>query len=119
MVPETGLILNNEMDDFSTPNSTNAYGYVASPANFIKPGKRPLSSMAPVIVEYLANETLYLVIGGAGGSHIITAVAQVLWQILDLGKTPLEALATPRFHDQLIPNQVSIRFRGTMYVSGI
>src|SRR5579871_4806897 len=52
MVPETGLIMNNEMNDFSIPGASNAFGYVPSPANYIRPGKRPLSSISPTIVEF-------------------------------------------------------------------
>lgn len=51
MVPETGVILNDEMNDFSIPGSSNAPGYIPSPANFVRPGKRPLSSISPTIVE--------------------------------------------------------------------
>ena len=107
MVPETGLILNNEMNDFSVPNSTDAFGYVPSSANFIYPGKRPLSSITPMIVEHLANSTLYFLTGAAGGSHIITATLQVLWHALDWKMDSVQALLAPRFHDQLMPNSVS------------
>ena len=106
MVPETGVIMNNEMNDFSIPGTANAFGFIPSPANFVRPGKRPLSSATPVIVEFLNNGTLYLVAGGAGGSRIITATLQALWQVLDRNATAEEAVAAPRFHDQLVPNQV-------------
>lgn len=106
MVPETGVIMNNEMNDFSIPGSSNAFGYVPSPANYIRPGKRPLSSISPTIVEF-PNGTLYYVIGAAGGSRIITATIQNLVHVLDQNMTAPEALAQPRLHDQLIPNQVS------------
>ena len=79
MVPETGVILNDEMNDFSVPGTSNAFGYVPSPANFVRPGKRPLSSISPVIVEHLDNSSLYFVVGAAGGSRIITATVQSLW----------------------------------------
>ena len=108
LVPETGLILNNEMNDFSVPNSTNAFGYIPSPANFIAPGKRPLSSINPMIVEHLLNGKLYFITGAAGGSHIITATLQVLWNVLDRNMTSPQALLAPRFHDQLSPNQVRL-----------
>ncbi len=108
MVPETGLILNNEMNDFSIPGTSNAFGYIASPANYVRPGKRPQSSITPVIVEFLANGSLYFVVGAAGGSQIITSTTQSLWHVLDHNATALEALSYPRFHDQLVPNQVSI-----------
>ena len=107
MVPQTGLIMNNEMNDFSVPNETNAFGYIPSPANFVRPGKRPLSSMVPLIVERLTDGALYVALGAAGGSKIITGVIQTLSNMLDRNKTAPAALASPRFHDQLVPNQVS------------
>ncbi|KAJ6193408.1 gamma-glutamyltranspeptidase 1 precursor [Bipolaris maydis] len=114
VVPETGVIMNNEMNDFSIPNTTNAFGYIPSPANFIRPGKRPLSSIAPVIVEHLnlANVTnaLYIAIGAAGGSRIITATIQNIIHMLSGNMTTAEALAQPRFHDQLVPAQVSFEY---------
>jgi gamma-glutamyltranspeptidase/glutathione hydrolase len=109
MVPETGIILNNEMNDFSIPGSSNAFGYIPSPANFIRPGKRPLSSITPAIVEH-ANGTLYFVASAAGGSRIITAVLQNLWHVLDQNMTAPQAIAQPRLHDQLVPNQVSFEY---------
>ncbi|KAF1838598.1 gamma-glutamyltranspeptidase 1 precursor [Decorospora gaudefroyi] len=113
VVPETGVIMNNEMNDFSIPNTTNAFGYIPSPANFIRPGKRPLSSIAPVIVEHrnatLAN-AFYVAIGAAGGSRIITATIQNLIHILDRNRTAAEALVEPRMHDQLVPAQVSFEY---------
>ena len=109
MIPETGVIMNNEMNDFSIPGSSNAFGYIPSPANYIRPGKRPLSSISPTIVE-TATGTLYYVIGAAGGSRIITATLQNIIHVLDQNMTALEALAQPRLHDQLIPNQVSFEY---------
>lgn len=106
MVPETGIILNNEMNDFSIPGSSNAFGYIPSPANYIRPGKRPLSSITPTIVEH-ADGSLYFVASAAGGSRIITSVLQNLWFVLDRNMTAADALAQPRLHDQLVPNQVS------------
>ena len=107
MVPETGVIMNNEMNDFSIPNTTNAFGFIPTAANYISPGKRPLSSVTLVIVESLVNSSLYLAIGAAGGSRIITAVVESLVSILDQGLSATDALAKPRFHDQLVPNQVA------------
>ncbi|KAG9196302.1 gamma-glutamyltranspeptidase / glutathione hydrolase [Alternaria panax] len=114
VVPETGVIMNNEMNDFSIPNTTNAFGYIPSPANFIRPGKRPLSSISPVIVEHLNSSSIanafYVAIGAAGGSRIITATIQNLIHILDGELTTAEALAEPRIHDQLMPAQVSFEY---------
>lgn len=100
--PSTGIMLNDEMDDFSTPNSTNEFGILASPANFIKPGKRPLSSMVPSIV---LNEdgSVRLVIGAAGGSKITSSVAYVLLQHLYLNHTLHAAIKKKRLHHQLAP----------------
>ncbi|CAF9929340.1 MAG: hypothetical protein HETSPECPRED_007348 [Heterodermia speciosa] len=123
IVPATGVIMNNEMNDFSIPNSSNAFGYVPSPANFIRPGKRPLSSISPTIVEHLANNTLYFVVGSAGGSRIITATVQNLWHVLDQGLSSAEALARPRFHDQLQPNTAAFEYaydnRTVAYMKGL
>jgi gamma-glutamyltranspeptidase/glutathione hydrolase len=114
VVPETGIIMNNEMNDFSIPGTSNAFGFIPSPANFIRPGKRPLSSISPVIVEH-ANSTsfidaFYVAIGAAGGSRIITATIQNLLHILDGNMTTADALAQPRIHDQLVPAQVSFEY---------
>ena len=103
--------MNNEMSDFSIPHVSNAAGFVPSPANFIRPGKRPLSSITPIIAEY-PNGDLYVSIGAAGGSHITTATLQALWHILDHNMTVAQALAEPRMHDQLLPNVVSFEWPG-------
>ncbi|KAI1105725.1 gamma-glutamyltranspeptidase [Jackrogersella minutella] len=109
IVPETGVIMNDEMNDFSIPNSSNAFGYIPSPENFIVPGKRPLSSISGTIVESCDGK-LYFVIGSAGGSRIITATIQNIHHVLDQDLTTAEALAEPRFHDQLSPVQVSFEY---------
>ncbi|KAI0126330.1 gamma-glutamyltransferase 1 [Xylariales sp. AK1849] len=109
MVPETGVIMNNEMNDFSIPGSSNAFGYIPSPANYVRPGKRPLSSISPTIVES-PDGKLYLVVGSAGGSRIITATIQNIHHVIDQNMTTPEALAQPRLHDQLVPNQVSFEY---------
>ncbi|XP_022256621.1 gamma-glutamyltranspeptidase 1-like, partial [Limulus polyphemus] len=101
----TGIILNNEMDDFSSPNVTNFFGILPSPANFIKPGKRPLSSMSPSVVLDKAGQ-LKTVIGGAGGSRIITAVSQVLLRSMWLNNSIKEAIDALRIHHQLYPDTV-------------
>ncbi len=110
MVPETGIIMNNQMNDFSIPGTSNAFGFVPAASNFIRPGKRPLSSMSPTIVEHRSNGTVYFIVGSAGGSRIITAVIQALWNVLDKGMTALQALKQPRLHDQLLPNLVSFEY---------
>lgn len=109
MVPETGVIMNDEMNDFSIPHRKNAFGYEPSPANFIRAGKRPLSSISPTIVEH-ANGTLCFVIGSAGGSRIPTAVIQQLWYVLDRNMSVSIALEQPRFHDQLQPDYMALEW---------
>ncbi|KAG9231907.1 putative gamma-glutamyltranspeptidase 1 [Amylocarpus encephaloides] len=109
MVPETGVIMNNEMNDFSIPNTTNAFGYIPTQANFIRPFKRPLSSISPTIVEY-PNGQVFVSHASAGGSRIITEIIQHLWHVMDQNMTSAEALAQPRFHDQLSPNTVSFEY---------
>ena len=109
MVPETGVIMNNEMADFSVPNISNVFGYYPSPANYIEPSKRPMSSISPIMVEF-ANGTLFAVFGASGGSRIITAVIQVALNILERKMTVHEALKQPRLHDQLLPNRVSFEW---------
>lgn len=74
--PSTGIILNNEMDDFSSPKEKNFYGLPPSPLNFIKPDKRPASSMTPSIVLTQAGDPLY-VLGASGGSKILSAISYV------------------------------------------
>lgn len=105
MVPETGVIMNDEMNDFSLPNISNVFGYYPSPANYIKPRKRSMSSITPIMIEF-ANGTLFAVLGASGGSRIITTVIQNALSILDGGTTVQEAIEQPRLHDQLLPNQV-------------
>lgn len=76
MSPSTGILLNDQMDDFSSPGQVNAYGYPPSPANYIEPGKRPLSSMSPMVL--VQNRTLRGTVGASGGSLILSAVLQTL-----------------------------------------
>ena len=110
IVPETGVIMNNEMNDFSIPGSSNAFGYIPSPSNYIRPGKRPLSSISPVIGEFANNGSLYWVIGAAGGSRIITANIQNTINVLDRNMTAAQALKQPRLHDQLVPSVVTFEY---------
>lgn len=102
LMTEDGIILNDEMDDFSTPGTSNGFGYIATPANYIAPYKRPLSSISPTIVE--DNEGNFrFATGAAGGSRIITATLQSLWHVLDQGMDVQSAINAPRLHDQIVP----------------
>jgi gamma-glutamyltranspeptidase / glutathione hydrolase len=104
-VPGLGFLLNNEMDDFAAkPGEPNMFGLVQGEANAIQPGKRPLSSMTPTIVT--KDGKLYLVAGAPGGSRIITAVMQVILNILDFNMNPQDAVDAPRFHHQWKPDKL-------------
>lgn len=102
--PGTGILMNDEMDDFSAkPGATNMYGLVEGPNNAIAPGKRPLSSMSPTIVT--RDGKLALVIGTPGGSRIPTGVLQVMLNLIDHGMTLTEAVEAPRIHQQWLPDE--------------
>jgi gamma-glutamyltranspeptidase/glutathione hydrolase len=102
-VPQWGILLNDEMDDFTTtPGTTNIYGLVQSDRNAPQPGKRPLSSMSPTIV--LEDGRVRLVAGASGGPPIISATIQSIVDVLLFGLTPAEALAQGRLHQQWKPN---------------
>ncbi|HBE66509.1 MAG TPA: gamma-glutamyltransferase [Planctomycetaceae bacterium] len=104
IVPGTGIVLNNELDDFSiAPGVRNAFGLLGSEANLIAPGKRPLSSMSPTIAKSPGGGVLAC--GAAGGPKIITTVLQILVRSLALGKSIDEAVAAPRSHHQWSPNE--------------
>lgn len=103
----TGILLNNEMDDFSAkPGVANAYGLVGGDANAVAAGKRPLSSMTPTLV--LKDGKPALVTGSPGGARIITTVLQTVVNTIDYGMNPAEAAATPRFHHQWTPDELRI-----------
>ncbi|KAK6147788.1 hypothetical protein DH2020_018700 [Rehmannia glutinosa] len=103
--PSTGIVLNNEMDDFSIPTDMSPDKLPPAPTNFIRPNKRPLSSMTPIIV--LKDNQLAGVIGGSGGLDIIPAVAQVFINHFILKMEPLAAVQSARVYHRLIPNVVS------------
>lgn len=108
VVPGTGVLLNNEMDDFTVaPGVPNHFGLVGGEFNAVAPGKRPLSSMSPTIVLDAAGEPV-MSIGAAGGPTIITQVLLGLLHSLDHGMPPGEALAQPRFHHQWSPDRVRL-----------
>lgn len=104
-VESLGIVLNNEMDDFTTESGqVNAYGLRQSDANLVGPRKRPLSSMTPTIV--LKDGKPFLVVGGSGGPRILTAVLQVLLNVLDHEFDLGDAVSAPRFHHQWEPDVV-------------
>jgi gamma-glutamyltranspeptidase/glutathione hydrolase len=107
-VPHTGVILNNEMDDFSVaPDVPNAFGLVdVRGANAVAPGKRPLSSMTPTIV--LRGGKPYLVSGSPGGPRIISATLLTILNIVDYRMNPEEAVSAPRFHHQWVPDTLTV-----------
>ncbi len=103
----TGVLLNNELDDFTAaPGASNAFGLVGFEANLPAPGKRPLSSMTPTIV--LKDGKPVLVTGSPGGSRIISAVLQVIVDVLDYRMDVAAAVAAPRLHHQWLPDEVRI-----------
>jgi gamma-glutamyltranspeptidase/glutathione hydrolase len=103
----TGVLLNNELDDFTAaPGASNAFGLVGFEANLPGPGKRPLSSMSPTIV--LKDGKPVLVTGTPGGSRIISAVLQVVVNVLDYRMDVAQAVAAPRLHHQWLPDEVRI-----------
>jgi gamma-glutamyltranspeptidase/glutathione hydrolase len=103
VIPGTGVLLNNQMDDFSAqPGVPNAYGLVGSEANSIQPGKRPLSSMSPTLVIKAGQPVMTL--GAAGGPMIITQVTQGIINHLLYGLSLYDALAAPRIHHQWRPD---------------
>ncbi len=105
-VPGTGILLNNEMDDFSIkPGVPNVYGLVGAEANAIAPGKIPLSSMTPTLVFDEEGE-LFLILGSPGGPRIITTVLHTIINRIDYGMNIQEAIDWPRFHHQWLPDQI-------------
>jgi gamma-glutamyltranspeptidase/glutathione hydrolase len=105
VVPGTGVLLNDEMDDFSAaPGTPNSYGLIGGEANSIQPGKVPLSSMCPTIV--VKDGKVELATGAPGGSTIITTVAQVLMHVLDQHMDVAHAVAARRIHMQWMPDVI-------------
>ena len=108
VVDGAGFLLNNEMDDFSIkPGFPNAYGLIGNVANAIQPNKRMLSSMSPTIVENSEGD-LYLILGSPGGSTIITTTAQIIMNVIDFNMSIEDAVESPRFHHQWMPDTIKI-----------
>jgi gamma-glutamyltranspeptidase / glutathione hydrolase len=106
--PGTGIILNDEMDDFSAqPGKANAFGLIQGANNRPGAGKRPLSSMSPTLVTDSQGRVV-LAVGGAGGPRIISGTLQALLAVLDRGLSPAQAVAAPRLHHQWLPEKVFV-----------
>ncbi|KAL8665822.1 MAG: hypothetical protein Q9202_001944 [Teloschistes flavicans] len=115
MSPDTKLHQHTDLRcNFSIPNISNVFGYHPSPANYIRPRKRPLSSMSPVIAESIhpapGTQPVITILGSAGGSRIITAVVQTALHMLLHNHTAHEAVQKPRLHDQLLPDSTSFEW---------
>lgn len=110
IVPGTGVVLNNEMDDFAiAPGTPNAFGLVGAEANAVAPGKRPLSSMSPTIV--LMEGKPVMSVGAAGGPTIITQSLQAIVRTIDLGQPLHQAIGDARIHHQWSPDEVRVESR--------
>ena len=103
----TGILLNNEMDDFSAkPGVPNAYGLLGGDANSVAPAKRPLSSMTPTIL--FKDGKPLLATGSPGGSRIITTTLQIILNVVDHGMNIAAATAAPRVHHQWLPDELRV-----------
>lgn len=107
--PVTGIVLNSEMDDFSLPDTNNAYELRPSVYNFVSPFKRPLSSTVPTIISSPDGRPEF-VIGAAGGSRIVTAVFQAIIRTYDYNMPLLHTIAFPRLHHQLLPETAYLEY---------
>ncbi len=108
VAPQSGILLNDEMDDFvAKPGVPNAFGLVGREANAVAPGKKPLSSMTPTVVLDPEGNVV-LVVGGSGGPYIISSTLQVLSNVVDFGMDPEEAVSAPRMHHQWVPEVLRV-----------
>jgi gamma-glutamyltranspeptidase / glutathione hydrolase len=111
-IPGGGFFMNNEMDDFAAqPGTPNMFGLVQGEANAVAPGKRMLSAMSPTIVLDREGRVL-MVVGAAGGPTIITAVAQVILNVIEHGMPLADAMRAPRMHHQSLPDQIRLESVG-------
>ncbi|MBF0472052.1 MAG: gamma-glutamyltransferase [Gammaproteobacteria bacterium] len=105
----TGVLLNNEMDDFSAkPGVANAFGLLGGTANAVEAKKRPLSSMSPTMLFKADSDDLFLVTGTPGGSRIITTTLQIISNVIDHNMNIAEATQAPRFHHQWLPDRLTL-----------
>ncbi len=105
VIPGTGILMNNEMDDFSAaPGVPNYYGLVGGEKNAIAPGKRPLSSMTPTLV--FKNGEPFMATGAQGGARIITSVLQLIVNVIDREMNIGDATDHPRIHHQWLPDRI-------------
>ncbi|KAG0144777.1 hypothetical protein CROQUDRAFT_134178 [Cronartium quercuum f. sp. fusiforme G11] len=107
MDSKTGIILNDENDDFSISGHSNHFDLFASPSNFPQDHKRPLSSICPIIIDDTTGENVWAVIGASGGSRIPSAIVSTLLK-LDWGYDLSHAIEDPRIHHQLLPNKARV-----------
>ncbi|MBN3921612.1 gamma-glutamyltransferase, partial [Nostoc sp. NMS4] len=111
VTPGTGIVLNNEMDDFAAaPGVPNAFGLVGNDANSIAPRKTPLSSMTPTIIT--ENGHFQMAVGAPGGSTIITQVLQVILNVLEYNMDVGAAVSVPRIHHQWLPDELRVESWG-------
>jgi gamma-glutamyltranspeptidase/glutathione hydrolase len=119
VVPGTGIVLNNQMDDFAIqPGVSNFFGLIGADANAVAPRKRPLSSMSPTIV--LKDGKPILAVGAAGGPTIISQTLLVILYTLDFGMPLEDAMAATRFHHQWLPDELKIEKKvGTNVIAAL
>ncbi|MEZ4462157.1 MAG: gamma-glutamyltransferase [bacterium] len=104
-VPELGIVMNNQMDDFSAqPGVPNSYGLIGNEQNAIAPGKRPLSSMSPTLL--LRGGKPFMAVGASGGPTIITGTLQAIVRVVDFNMSAQDAVSLPRLHAQWLPDLV-------------
>lgn len=112
VVKGTGIVLNNEMEDFTMkPGQPNAFGVITGKLNSIAPNKRPLSSMSPTIV-FTPEQKPYMVLGTADGTRIISCVAQTLLNDLEYGMPLFDSVSTLRYHHQWFPDEILVESPG-------